>query len=323
MQSAKHILLVTTRADLAADLLVVELRKRGKTFLRLNCEDFPTTVSMSWAPANSERILAVRGQARSLDSFQSAWYRRAVPPILPPAVASTGVGEFVSCERNSFLDGFWETAGLFWINRPANVRMAENKLTQLDLAKGLGLAIPSTVITNDPARARDFIASRPAAIAKPISRSALPGDTRPSVIFSTPVGPQDIPDDRAVQIAPFILQERIEKKLDFRLTLVGWHAFGTEILADKAAGDAADWRALPEQLLTYRICQPPHEILDLSLQMCRRLGLTYAAFDFLLTPRGEYVFLEVNPSGQWGWIEHHTGHQITAALATLLSDGRA
>ncbi|SCF90374.1 MULTISPECIES: hypothetical protein [unclassified Streptomyces] len=52
--------------------------------------------------------------------------------------------------------------------------------------------------------------------------------------------------------------------------------------------------------------------------MLNRLGLPYGAFDFVVTPEDEWVFLEVNPSGQYGFIEVATGLSITAAIADYL-----
>jgi glutathione synthase/RimK-type ligase-like ATP-grasp enzyme len=52
-----------------------------------------------------------------------------------------------------------------------------------------------------------------------------------------------------------------------------------------------------------------------------RLGLVYGAIDVRLTPEGRYVFLEVNPAGQWLFIEHATGQPISAELASRLVAG--
>jgi D-alanine-D-alanine ligase-like ATP-grasp enzyme len=48
-------------------------------------------------------------------------------------------------------------------------------------------------------------------------------------------------------------------------------------------------------------------------------GLIYGAFDFIVTPDGRHIFLEVNPAGQYMWVEAKTGLPITAALADMLS----
>ena len=53
--------------------------------------------------------------------------------------------------------------------------------------------------------------------------------------------------------------------------------------------------------------------------LVRRLGLRFGAIDMVQTPSGEHVFLEINPNGQWLWIERATGLPIANAIARLLA----
>jgi hypothetical protein len=54
----------------------------------------------------------------------------------------------------------------------------------------------------------------------------------------------------------------------------------------------------------------------------RHFGLTFGAFDFIVTPEGAWRFLEVNSNGQWHWIEQETGVPIARSIADLLEKGR-
>jgi glutathione synthase/RimK-type ligase-like ATP-grasp enzyme len=65
----------------------------------------------------------------------------------------------------------------------------------------------------------------------------------------------------------------------------------------------------------------PDDVADKLRAMMRRLGLVYGAIDLRLTPDGRYVFLEVNPAGQFLYVEQATGQQITTALAARLAAG--
>jgi glutathione synthase/RimK-type ligase-like ATP-grasp enzyme len=75
--------------------------------------------------------------------------------------------------------------------------------------------------------------------------------------------------------------------------------------------DIANARITPVQL--------PEEVRDRLTDLMRRLGLVYGAIDMRRTPDGRYVFLEINPAGQWLFIEERTGQTISAALARLLA----
>ena len=49
------------------------------------------------------------------------------------------------------------------------------------------------------------------------------------------------------------------------------------------------------------------------------LRLAYGAIDLRRTPEGDYVFLEINPAGQWIFVEEKTGQPMTDAMAKLLA----
>lgn len=57
------------------------------------------------------------------------------------------------------------------------------------------------------------------------------------------------------------------------------------------------------------------------LALMKRFGLTFGAFDFAVTPAGQWVMFECNPAGQWAWIQDRTGLPICAAIADLLAEG--
>jgi glutathione synthase/RimK-type ligase-like ATP-grasp enzyme len=47
-------------------------------------------------------------------------------------------------------------------------------------------------------------------------------------------------------------------------------------------------------------------------------GLNYGALDLILTPDGRHVFLEVNPVGEFFWLERCPGLPISKAIADIL-----
>jgi glutathione synthase/RimK-type ligase-like ATP-grasp enzyme len=53
-----------------------------------------------------------------------------------------------------------------------------------------------------------------------------------------------------------------------------------------------------------------------------KMGLVYAALDFVVDPDGVWTFLEINAGGQFGWIEDETGAPLTAQLTDLLAKGQ-
>ena len=49
-----------------------------------------------------------------------------------------------------------------------------------------------------------------------------------------------------------------------------------------------------------------------------RLDLNYGAIDIIVTPDGRHVFLEINPVGEFFWLELRPGFAISDAIADVL-----
>jgi glutathione synthase/RimK-type ligase-like ATP-grasp enzyme len=103
---------------------------------------------------------------------------------------------------------------------------------------------------------------------------------------------------------------------DVRVTIVGDRALAADI---RTSGRTIDWRAVAPDEVSYRPVAVPERVLNACVELCRQAGLLYAAFDFIRESNGRWVFLEVNPSGQWGWIEQATGLPITQTIVDLLA----
>lgn len=116
-----------------------------------------------------------------------------------------------------------------------------------------------------------------------------------------------------------MFQKRIPKAFEVRLTMIGSWPFAAAI---HARGDAAalDWRTD----ITSTHIEPinlPETVLAGVRRFMRSYPITFGAFDFAVTPAGEWVLFECNGAGQFGFIEAATGLPITAALADLLEKG--
>lgn len=184
------------------------------------------------------------------------------------------------------------------------------------MAAEAGLNVPRTLITNDPEAARDFADVIVGPIVyKPFFHVRGTVRGRTVAVYANVVRPDDLPHPDIATTA-HLFQEWVPKAYEVRLTVIGGRIFAAEIHADSAAGHV-DWRSDYDSH-TYKICEPPPGVADGVLRMLDRLGLPYGAFDFVVTPEGEWRFLEVNPSGQYGFIEQATGLPITAAICDYL-----
>lgn len=176
----------------------------------------------------------------------------------------------------------------------------------------MGLAIPRTCITSDPDRARAFIAAEVGGVIYK-TFTATESTWRETRLLRA--NEAELLD--AVRFAPVIFQQHIPAVADLRVTAVGDALFAAAIRVPHGAY-AYDFRmtmtgaAIAEHVL-------PDSVADGLRKLMRTLGLVYAAIDLRLTPEGEHVFLEVNPAGQWLFVEQATGQCISDAIAGVLA----
>lgn len=211
----------------------------------------------------------------------------------------------------------------FWVSRPYAIRAAEFKLSQLAAAKRLGLHIPPTLITNEPAAVQAFYEEhRGNIICKPIWKGSLDVEEKtelgqPHFIYTNQVLPHHLESLDGVQATAHCFQQYIEKRLEIRVVVIGGQVFAIEIDSQRSERTRIDWRRAYADL-RYQEHRLPDDVKYRLLQMVRVFGLQFASMDMILTPEGEYVWIEANPNGQFYWLEPPTGLPMAQAMANLL-----
>ncbi len=125
-------------------------------------------------------------------------------------------------------------------------------------------------------------------------------------------------DDEAIQLAPVIYQGLIPKSYDIRVTIVDKKVFSAAIDSQSVASAQTDWRQSETEDLPHSVHQLPTSVEAMCLAYMDELGLSFGALDLILTPKNEYVFLEINSAGQWVWIEDKLDLPISKAIAEWL-----
>lgn len=190
-------------------------------------------------------------------------------------------------------------ATLPYLNHPADMAVAGFKPLQVMLAVRMGLAVPETMIST-VREVGQAMAGRlgEAVVVKPMSRSIG--------------GLVDEQDRAGWERAMHLTQERIQTRRHVRLTVVDGIMYAAQIESPHL-----DWRR-DLNSCQYRVATTPVEVARRVRRLLAVLRLRYAALDFAVDPAGRWWFLEVNPNGQFLWIEHETGLPITAAVAMAL-----
>ncbi|MFH1170734.1 MAG: hypothetical protein V1704_04215 [Candidatus Vogelbacteria bacterium] len=315
------VLIITSRIDLHADYLSKKLIEREIPMVRLNLDELSVNLSVRYTREEGHSVWLIDDGVKSClfkpDQVTGVWYRR---PFITrydrtEQKASTA---FVGRETEAYLNDVCVCLpDVKWINHPVRNQIAGNKLGQLRLARQLGFSIPETLVTNDAEEADGFIKrlAPKKVVYKTLSRPFVSEteETYRSVYTSlVEMSPQVA---RSIRLAPCLFQECVEKDYELRITVVGEQVFTTRLFSQEHTSTVIDWRRDQHKVkLRQELCVLDPEIEHLCVKLVKQLGLVFGAIDMIVTPRGEYVFLEINPNGQWLWMEVTLGAEISNAL---------
>ncbi|MCD9146117.1 ATP-grasp ribosomal peptide maturase [Streptomyces albireticuli] len=316
--------LVLTRPllDGVADMVVTELTARGISVCRMDPGDFPETSTLTAEIGPGGWRGSWRGQHQDpvLEEITAVYYRRPSPFRLHPGLSHDDA-RWASSEARAGLGGILTSLPCIWINHPHHNAQADFAPLALATAVRCGLRVPPTLITNDPAEARTFISGLPG---KTAAYKAL-GTTGPGsrngeqyALWTTQVRADDITSD--VARTAHLFQQWIDKQYEVRLTAVNEQMFAAEIHAGSDAS-RADFRRDYDSL-TFRECGVPDAVRKGVRRLMEAFGLRYVALDFLVNHQAAWHLVDINPSGQYGFIPE-LRDPITRALADALQEGEA
>lgn len=319
------ILIVTHSQDNEAPERVAHaLETRGERAYRFDTDLFPTELRLVLDERGGGRLAGPAG-VLALEDVSAVWYRRnaigkRIPQDLDPQLRVPSVEE----SRRVML-GMVSTLEVFQLDALEVLRRAEHKPLQLKLAGALGMDVPRTLMTNDPEAVRTFAATCPDGVVTKMMTSFAVYDAqgREQVVFTTPLNARQLEDLEGLELCPMTFQERLEKSVELRVTVVGERVMAAAIDSQALPRAREDWRREGLALVAaWRPYALPEDLQARVLRLMEALGLNYGAFDFIVTPEGRHVFLEVNPSGEFMWLLKHPGLPIDEALADVLC-GRA
>ena len=325
------ILIISDVVDVQVLCVTPHLVDLGRTFARFNVTEFPQHIkhtSIWTGESHEQRLVLPGGEAIDCSEIKAIWYRKPTEPQIDDDI-DEWQREYAYDETRNDLEGLYGyLADRYWISPIHRIRRAANKPMQLRLAQRLGFRVPRTIVTNDPETARAFFREHEGRIIyKTISGGAI--YTRTSrwaqkdihrAVYTTPLLDRSEDDFAAVEFCPCLFQELIVKKFELRVTVVGDRVFAAEIHSQVREETKDDWRRKADgHELPHRIHDLPEIEADRCRHLVRELGLQFGGIDMIYTPDGEYVFLEINPNGQYGWIERETGLPINRAIAEALA----
>ena len=317
------VLIITKSNDNeSVDFVKQAIEERGGSAFRFDTDLFPTEIRLAAGYVGGTKRLTIASEQGELDlqNVTAIWHRRLniggkIPKTLDPQIRSASVGE-----SRATVMGMLASLRAFRMDHVQHIRYAENKQLQLQIAGEIGLEVPRTMITNDPEAVIDFAkACENGIITKMLSSFAVYEGDQEKVVFTNPVRGQDLDDLSGLRLCPMTFQEMLSKQLELRVTIVGEQVFSASIDSQSSERAVHDWRRDGIGLLeNWKPYDLPEDIKERLLRLMDYFGLNYGAADFIVTRDGRHVFLEVNPAGEFFWLERYSGLPISQAMADVL-----
>lgn len=313
-----QILIISNKEDITTDFVVRKLSSYEIPFYRLNTEDIARSVFISLDFEKQVFTLFDSNNERNFNilDFKSVYYRRPELPLFQDDELSAKERRYMQTEVAYTLEGIYSILeSSYWISPVWAIRKAENKLYQLQLARQLEFHVPASIVTNIPESFKDFRSNHNECIIKPIRSGHIQDDTNPEVVYTNLLTTN--PPNEQIKVCPNYLQEHIEKKYDVRVTVVGDKTYAVRIDSQTTEATKTDWRR-GENILPHEVIELPPHMHNQCVAITNALGLQFGAIDFVIDKNGNFVFLELNPNGQWAWIENITDLDISGAISDLL-----
>lgn len=317
------ILILTDNFDKHADLICNKLSLLNCEFFRFNLDVESLTKTLINFDGETWTINQ-KSEYINSNIINTVWVRRPfVEVLLDENTEDTGF-KIWRGEWNKTLLGFYnsiKTAN--WLNPLAKSYRAENKYLQMEYAKKVDFIVPAIIVSNEKERLIDFSNKNSDVVMKLMNQDFYKdSDGKFKGIYVNKVSGDNLQNFGFSEENPIVLQSYIEKSFEVRYTIVGQDHHVCKIDSQLSNIANIDWRRYDIPNTPHNIIEPPTEIKEKVSKLLDLFGLYFGALDFIVSPTGDWYFLEINTMGQWLWIEELTGLTISDSIVKWLNNNK-
>jgi hypothetical protein len=306
------ILIISHKEDFTADFLIDRLNKSGIEYFRLNCDDL---AEISHLYSSSNGFIS---EVEKFKKFTSVWYRRTKLPNISQKGMSIAEWANVLNEYEALLDNLLHSIDCdTWLSHPDAIKIAENKLFQLRKANDLGFNIPDVLVTNSKEELLKFEALHGQLVIKPLKNGRVREDGYDKLIYTNRLRKEHLENIENFDLTPCIFQREIKKQYELRVTVVGDVAFAARVDSQNDPETMVDWRKKKLKFTRYEL---PDNLHKKFLLLTKSMNLSFGAIDLIKSTDDKYYFLEINPNGQWAWVERDTDQPISDHVIHFLQN---
>ena len=309
----KNILVLTHGEDPHADSVCKYLSERGIGTFRVETERLSEAYKLTF---NSEFLtynLSNGSKEIQIDDSWNIWNRRVMNPDVRKGL-SKNIVDIIFDESEKAWDGLLMSHRGKVVNRPQNHMYANNKIDQMKFVSEFGnsVLIPDTLVTNDPKKAEKFYDKHKGNICFKLHKGAIVESSEGyKIVYTNKVTKKQMKNADLISSHPCLFQEYIEKEFEVRIVATDKNHDAIAIDSQNSEISKIDYRK-------YDFENVSRDVKNLCSEMLKYYGLHFGVFDFIKSKDGQDVFLELNPNGQWLWLELESGHNITKSVAENL-----
>lgn len=317
----KNVFVVTHEGDPHAEAVSNCLAKMGAHFFLLAAETMAASYSMTY----DGTIKIVQGEESvQIDERWNIWNRR-LRPLQLPGYVHPELEKIAQGEAEDFWKAMLNLHPAKVVSRPRAIAAANNKLEQMRYvtAHHPAIHVPDTLVSNDPLALRAFYDGHHGEVCFKLLKGAAPEIAGERYfIYTNKVKPEHLERGESVRSQPVLFQEYVDKAYELRVIVIGEEVIPIAIHSQDAEISQIDFRRYDFAKVKYEHKAVSPDLEHLCRDMVGHYGLDFGAFDIILDKEGRYVFLELNPNGQWLWLEQLSGYRISEHVAAYLIQER-
>ena len=321
------ILIISTEIDVSTHQVIKYLHSNNKKFIRLTEQQFVKSLIIDFSNHKTIIKLYIGDQLINMDDISAFWYRKDDVKFFTQLSifdANTDINfpkktlnNFISTEINSI--GEFIKFELNKKNHIGNWYIGEgNKLVSFSIAKDVGFIIPRTIVSTE----LDYIIqnNNDSMIFKPIEDAYVSFSSDELITTNY----DNIPNYKFKKykdktMYPNCLQEYINKEIEIRVFYLDNICYSMAIFSQSDEKTKKDFRnyndSRPNKMVPYIL---PQNITDMINSFMKKMNLRCGSIDLILTKKNEYVFIEVNPFGQYGFVSNECNYDIDSLIACKL-----
>jgi hypothetical protein len=298
------VLVLTNSRDATADFLCKHLDQSKIQHFRINTDEVRDKIKIEYFCG--ETYLCSSNGDINAKQISAIWLRRPQPLLNPEGKPA----EFfhLGLEWTEALEGFLAHVPMErWINHPTANALASHKLEQLTRAQYFGLRVPETIVTQSPEQLSKFWTTfKDEVIVKPIASGFIQSDNpkNDTLIYTSQLHEDHMCQAVLLGACPTLFQRRIHKIFDVRCCVLDNECISIGMQALEPCGrQRLDIRRNNMSDVSYSPIVFPNELQQKLLSLVKSYGLRFAAVDLVQDHNQEWYFLEINPNGQWAWLD--------------------